>query len=228
MMEEVKEAKYYVVMFECTPDVSHLEQISQVLKYVRVVGNVPEITERFIDFLPSWVPYESESEWLANGYLPELCLMELESFDWEMDPKLTPKEYAFLLKLNFASKCPAFVKNTNHALMSFHIILESGVRSNVCGNFVQRFPAELVENSIDEHCIFQALKAEVFFRNSNNWCANCINQPLFSLFEEQSCPENHDRVSIMMLLLLLGFYHNINLITYIYCRNIDDDDDVSF
>ncbi|GBO19910.1 hypothetical protein AVEN_20085-1 [Araneus ventricosus] len=89
----------------------------------------------------SWVPYESGSEWLANGYLPELWLMELESFDWEMAPKLTPKEYAFLLKLNFASKCPAFVKNTNHAQMSFHIILESGVRStcknNVCNVFLQ-------------------------------------------------------------------------------------------
>ncbi|GBM36403.1 hypothetical protein AVEN_57986-1, partial [Araneus ventricosus] len=49
-MEEVKEAKYYDVMFDCTPGVSHIEQMSQVLRYVRVVGNVPEITERFIDF----------------------------------------------------------------------------------------------------------------------------------------------------------------------------------
>ncbi|GBM53059.1 hypothetical protein AVEN_58782-1 [Araneus ventricosus] len=47
---EVKEAKYYAVMFDCTPDVSHLEQMSQVLRYVRVVGNVPEITKRVIDF----------------------------------------------------------------------------------------------------------------------------------------------------------------------------------
>ncbi|GBN34922.1 Zinc finger MYM-type protein 1 [Araneus ventricosus] len=50
IMEEVKEAKYYAVMFDCTPDVSHLEQMSQVLRYVRVVENFPEITERFIDF----------------------------------------------------------------------------------------------------------------------------------------------------------------------------------
>ncbi|GBL82427.1 hypothetical protein AVEN_252566-1 [Araneus ventricosus] len=51
-MDEVKEAKYYAVMFDCTPEtfVSHLEQMSQVLRYVRVVGNVSEITERFIDF----------------------------------------------------------------------------------------------------------------------------------------------------------------------------------
>ncbi|GBN68159.1 Zinc finger MYM-type protein 1 [Araneus ventricosus] len=50
IMEEAEEAKYYAVMFDCTPDVSHLEQMSQVLRYVRVVGNVPEITERLIDF----------------------------------------------------------------------------------------------------------------------------------------------------------------------------------
>ncbi|GBN12504.1 hypothetical protein AVEN_17633-1 [Araneus ventricosus] len=49
-MKEVPKAKYYAVMFDCTPDVSHLEQMSQVLRYVRVVVNVPEITERFIDF----------------------------------------------------------------------------------------------------------------------------------------------------------------------------------
>ncbi|GBN54559.1 hypothetical protein AVEN_136131-1 [Araneus ventricosus] len=49
-MEEVKEAKHYAVRFDCTPVVSHLEQRSRVLRYVRVVGNVPEITERFVDF----------------------------------------------------------------------------------------------------------------------------------------------------------------------------------
>ncbi|GBN31475.1 hypothetical protein AVEN_211398-1 [Araneus ventricosus] len=56
----------------------------------------------------TWVPYESENEWLTNDYLPELWLMELESLDWEIAPKLTPKEYALLMKLNFASKCPFF------------------------------------------------------------------------------------------------------------------------
>ncbi|GBN56961.1 hypothetical protein AVEN_217512-1 [Araneus ventricosus] len=49
-MEEVKEGKYYDVMFDCTPDISHPEQMSQILRYVRVVVTVPEITERFIDF----------------------------------------------------------------------------------------------------------------------------------------------------------------------------------
>ncbi|GBO01102.1 hypothetical protein AVEN_154741-1 [Araneus ventricosus] len=52
-MEEVKKAKCYAVTFDCTPDVSHLEQMSQVSRYVRGVGNVPNITERFIDFLPA-------------------------------------------------------------------------------------------------------------------------------------------------------------------------------
>ncbi|GBN31609.1 hypothetical protein AVEN_105604-1 [Araneus ventricosus] len=37
-------------MFDCTPDVRHLEIMSQVLRYVRVDGNVPEIIERIINF----------------------------------------------------------------------------------------------------------------------------------------------------------------------------------
>ncbi|GBN18781.1 hypothetical protein AVEN_39708-1 [Araneus ventricosus] len=119
----------------------------------------------------TWVPYESENEWLTNNYLPELWLMELESFDWQMAPKLTPKEYAFLMMLNFASKCPVFLQNINHVQMSFCIILESGVRSYVCDDCVQLSPAEIVENRISEHRIFQSWEAETFFRNSYNSCA---------------------------------------------------------
>ncbi|GBM76029.1 hypothetical protein AVEN_53904-1 [Araneus ventricosus] len=68
---EVKEAKYYAVMFDFTPDVSHLEQMSQVLRYVRVVGNVPEITERFGDFSVSDKTGVALSEEILKKIEPE-------------------------------------------------------------------------------------------------------------------------------------------------------------
>lgn len=38
-------------MFDCTPDVSHLEQMSQVLRYEKVTENGPEMVESFVDFV---------------------------------------------------------------------------------------------------------------------------------------------------------------------------------
>lgn len=51
ILSDTKEAKYFSVMFDCTPDVSHLEQMSQVIRYVKLSENGPEICESFIDFL---------------------------------------------------------------------------------------------------------------------------------------------------------------------------------
>ncbi|GBO02417.1 hypothetical protein AVEN_37367-1 [Araneus ventricosus] len=68
-MEEVKEVKFYAVMFDCTPDVSHLEERSHVLKYGKVVGNVPEITERWevlLKYSPLALKKESETRWSSR------------------------------------------------------------------------------------------------------------------------------------------------------------------
>ncbi|VEN56975.1 unnamed protein product [Callosobruchus maculatus] len=51
ILNDIKEAKYYTIMFDCTPDVSHTEQMSQVIRYVKKTGNVCEIKESFIDFI---------------------------------------------------------------------------------------------------------------------------------------------------------------------------------
>lgn len=51
ILNDIKEAKYYTIMFDCTPDVSHTEQMSQVIRYVKQCGDVCEIKESFIDFL---------------------------------------------------------------------------------------------------------------------------------------------------------------------------------
>ena len=51
ILNDIKEAKYYTIMFDCTPDVSHTEQMSQVIRYVKKCGDVCEIKESFIDFI---------------------------------------------------------------------------------------------------------------------------------------------------------------------------------
>ncbi|GBP94098.1 Zinc finger MYM-type protein 1 [Eumeta japonica] len=51
ILNDIKEAKYYTIMFDCTPDVSHTEQMSQVIRYVKRTGDACEIKESFIDFI---------------------------------------------------------------------------------------------------------------------------------------------------------------------------------
>lgn len=53
ILGEIREAKYFGILFDSTPDISHIEQLSEVIRYVRLdydTGQV-EIREAFIDFL---------------------------------------------------------------------------------------------------------------------------------------------------------------------------------
>jgi len=47
----IKERKYYSILFDATPDCSHNEQISQVLRTVKVSNEGCQVEENFIDFL---------------------------------------------------------------------------------------------------------------------------------------------------------------------------------
>ena len=51
IIQQVKEAKYFCVIFDSTPDISHRDQISQVLRYVKLDGTNVEVVESFVDFV---------------------------------------------------------------------------------------------------------------------------------------------------------------------------------
>lgn len=47
-----KKAKYYSIMFDTTPDQSHEEQMSQIIRFVDIDEQSVEVRESFIDFIP--------------------------------------------------------------------------------------------------------------------------------------------------------------------------------
>lgn len=50
MLSEIKDFKYYAIILDCTPDLSHQEQMSVVVRAVNL-GKTPETKEQFLGFL---------------------------------------------------------------------------------------------------------------------------------------------------------------------------------
>lgn len=50
MVTEIKQSKYYSVILDCTPDLSHQEQMSIIIRTVKI-DEAPEIKEHFLGFL---------------------------------------------------------------------------------------------------------------------------------------------------------------------------------
>ncbi|XP_065658447.1 uncharacterized protein LOC136082958 [Hydra vulgaris] len=53
ILSNAREAKYYSVLFDCTPDASHKEQMTQIIRYVHITEETCTIEESFVDFIES-------------------------------------------------------------------------------------------------------------------------------------------------------------------------------
>jgi len=51
ILKEVQQAKYYSMIFYSTSDISHKDQLTEIIRYVTFDKNHYTIEERFIDFL---------------------------------------------------------------------------------------------------------------------------------------------------------------------------------
>ena len=53
IVKDIKDAKYYAIMFDSTPDLSHTDQMSQIIRYFEIKGLTVQVVESFIDFIPT-------------------------------------------------------------------------------------------------------------------------------------------------------------------------------
>nr|XP_014341002.1 PREDICTED: zinc finger MYM-type protein 1-like [Latimeria chalumnae] len=79
IVTQVKESKYYSIILDCTPNVSHQEQMSVMIRIVAVDGK-PEIKEHFLGFL---VMHETTGLSLSNTILEKLEELNIPLDDYK-------------------------------------------------------------------------------------------------------------------------------------------------
>ena len=52
ILEEIKAAKYFSILLDSTPDVSHVDQMAVIVRYIKVDSSEVQIKESFLNFLP--------------------------------------------------------------------------------------------------------------------------------------------------------------------------------
>lgn len=50
ILDDIKKAKYFGIIFDSTPDISHVDQMSYVIRYVHIEGDQVEVKESFLGF----------------------------------------------------------------------------------------------------------------------------------------------------------------------------------
>ena len=52
IVEEVSEAKYFAIMCDSTPDISHTDQMALIFRYVTIQNGIAQVKESFLNFFP--------------------------------------------------------------------------------------------------------------------------------------------------------------------------------
>ena len=52
ILEEIKASKYFSILLDSIPDVSHIDQMALIVRYVKVDSSEVQIKESFLNFFP--------------------------------------------------------------------------------------------------------------------------------------------------------------------------------
>ena len=52
IIHDIKEDKYFALLLDSTPDVSHIDQMTVIIRYIKIKDEIAEVKESFIAFIP--------------------------------------------------------------------------------------------------------------------------------------------------------------------------------
>lgn len=118
IIRRIQKAKYYCVIFDSTPDISHNDQMSQVLRYVHIEGEKVAVVESFIDFFQ---PKGKNAEDLSNDIIAKITsdgldIQNLRGQAYDNAATMSGIHNGVQARIKALNPKALFVACTNHSL----------------------------------------------------------------------------------------------------------------
>jgi hypothetical protein len=119
ILNQIREAKYYSIMFDTTPDVSHIEQMSQVVRYVQIETNgTVTILESFIGFI---ICHGKSGEAIADEIVgkikdDQLSLQDCRGQCYDNAPNMSGKNCGVQTRISNLNPLARYVPCSAHSL----------------------------------------------------------------------------------------------------------------
>ncbi|XP_018497533.1 uncharacterized protein LOC100906434 [Galendromus occidentalis] len=118
IIEQVKEAKYFCIIFDSTPDLSHKDQMSHMLRYVKMDGKKVEVLESFIDFIEAEGKTAEELTSLILGAIATagLDIQNCRGQAYDNASVMAGKHLGVQARIRVVNPFAQFVACSNHSL----------------------------------------------------------------------------------------------------------------
>lgn len=118
IIKQVKVAKYFAVLFDSTPDISHTDLFTQILRYVKIEDGSVEVKESFVDFIALDA---KDAESLTDVILSKITADDLDFQDcrgqgYDNAATMAGKHSGVQRRLVQVNRKAQFVPCSNHSL----------------------------------------------------------------------------------------------------------------
>lgn len=138
-------------------------------------------------FIPEWL--ETDEESIPLDVMKTLRQMGLDMWDWSRPAAISPDLYAELM-ITEPSYISFFMEDPTHFVLEYYTkVISDRPSYRLCRNCYLR---DLDHGHacfwLDrDHAVYGVRNVLPEMQDVENWCANCVVTPLFSLFSTTSC-----------------------------------------